>query len=76
MLEHRGMVQVEGVTYRVRSVSDRYEVVRLLDDQRVGAFGLEPRLRLLEQAIATELLLNVAREAMRRCIACRDRRRA
>ena len=40
----KGMVQVAGVTYRiVRVERGMYDVVRILDDQRVGQFRTIPR---------------------------------
>lgn len=40
----KGMVQVTGVTYRiVRVERGMYDVVRILDDQRVGQFRTIPR---------------------------------
>ena len=37
----RGMVQVDSITYRiVRFARGTYEVVRLLDDQKIGTFTL------------------------------------
>lgn len=40
----KGMVQVVGVTYRiVRVERGVYDVVRILDDQRVGQFRTIPR---------------------------------
>lgn len=39
MLHSMGMIQVKGVTYRITCVGrNEYEVVRLLDDIRLGSF--------------------------------------
>ena len=59
------MVQVDGLTYRVVQVaSEQYEVVRILDDLRIGSFlvgGAIPPLRLDGQR---DVVSEVAREAL------------
>ena len=41
----KGMVQVAGTTYRiVRRERGHYDVVRILDDERVGSFRSIPHL--------------------------------
>ncbi|HEY1535237.1 MAG TPA: hypothetical protein VGF76_14520 [Polyangiaceae bacterium] len=60
----KGMVQVAGSTFRiVRVTRGHYDVVRILDDARVGSFWLEPSLRVSECA-SGELLREVARCAI------------
>ena len=59
----KGMVQVSGVTYRiVRVRAGQYEVVRLLDDVRVGAFALGMQAQAL--CGAPELIREIARVAL------------
>jgi hypothetical protein len=41
----KGMVQVGGTTYRiVRVERGHYDVVRILDDERLGSFRARPKL--------------------------------
>jgi hypothetical protein len=72
MVAKAGMVQVAGVTYRVARLRRRYDVVRVLDDRTVGAFQVAPSLELVESVIPGETLREIAREALRRCIAYRE----
>jgi hypothetical protein len=59
----KGMVQVSGITYRiVRVRAGQYEVVRLLDDARVGAFALGVRAHV--SCDAPELIREIARVAL------------
>jgi len=60
------MVAVRGSTYRIVARGDRHDVVRVLDDQLVGAFRHRPSLRVLESKVDTDLLLAVAKEAQKR----------
>jgi hypothetical protein len=64
----KGMVQFQGKTYRVAKVSrGRYEVIRLLDDRRIGTFESTPRLRVepegVEPAFLHELALTALKQA-------------
>jgi len=60
----KGMVQVAGTTFRiVRVTRGHYEVVRILDDTRLGSFWREPRFAVSESA-DRDLLLEVARCAI------------
>ena len=60
----KGMVQVAGSTFRiVRVTRGHYDVVRILDDARVGSFWLAPSLRVSDGA-SGELLREVARCAI------------
>jgi hypothetical protein len=61
----KGMVQVFGRTYRIVQTESGHDVVRLLDDCRVGSFRCEPTLTIIDSRIAPELLRQVAREALR-----------
>ena len=45
----KGMVQVSGTTFRiVRVAHGHYEVIRILDDTRIGAFWSTPTLSICE----------------------------
>ena len=60
----KGMVQVSGTTFRiVRLTRGHYDVVRILDDTRIGSFWCEPSLAVSESPHA-ELLREVARCAI------------
>jgi hypothetical protein len=62
----RGMVLVNGATYRIARLGDRhYEVVRVHDDTRVGTFRTGPRLEVFAEKIDGETMLLVARAAVR-----------
>lgn len=61
----KGMVQVAGATYRVVRVSEgQYEVVRLLDDQRVGTFSNTPTTGVTVRGLDEGLMLAIARAAI------------
>lgn len=61
----KGMVQVHSVTYRiVRVRAGHYDVVRLLDDVRVGAFSLGSRHQIVIEGDAPEVVREVARAAL------------
>ena len=61
----KGMVQVQNVTYRiVRVRPGQYEVVRLLDDVRLGEFSLGARVEALCQGAAPDLIREIARAAL------------
>ena len=61
----KGMVQVSGATYRiVRLGPGEYEVVRLLDDARVGTFRSFPRVEVLTSQIEANLMRLIARAAV------------
>lgn len=61
----KGMVQVHSVTYRiVRVRAGHYDVVRLLDDVRVGAFSLGSRHETIIEGDAPEVVREVARAAL------------
>ena len=60
----KGMVQVAGSTFRIVRVSrGQYDVVRILDDARIGWFSNEPTLSVSEGANG-DLLRAVARCAI------------
>jgi hypothetical protein len=61
----KGMVQVEGQTYRVvRLGAGSYEVIRLLDDAHVGTFQSAPRVEVLTHTIDPIIMLAIARAAV------------
>ncbi len=61
----KGMVQVHSVTYRiVRVRAGQYDVVRLLDDVRVGGFSLGTGREPLIEGDALQVIREVARAAL------------
>jgi hypothetical protein len=61
----KGMVQVLGSTYRVvRLGLGVYEVVRLLDDAKVGRFRTVPHTRVESTAIAQNVMSEIVRAAI------------
>jgi hypothetical protein len=61
----KGMVQLDGVTYRiVRVAAGSYSVIRIRDDQDVGSFRTAPALGLEARLVAAEVLREVARLAI------------
>jgi hypothetical protein len=62
----KGMVQVAGVTYRiVRIERGTYDVVRILDDQRVGQFRTIPRVEVTASVSTDETIAEVAKAAVK-----------
>ncbi|HET9954851.1 MAG TPA: hypothetical protein VFQ61_10120 [Polyangiaceae bacterium] len=60
------MVHIRGTTYRVvRLKRGAYDVVRVLDDCRVGSFSLAPHFKTLPLCIDDELMRAIARAAIR-----------
>jgi len=61
----KGMVLVGGKTYRiVRLEPGQYEVVRILDDARVGTFSTQPKLLVTSHTIELTLMTQIARSAL------------
>ncbi|HEX2674229.1 MAG TPA: hypothetical protein VHM25_25305 [Polyangiaceae bacterium] len=61
----KGMVQVHSVTYRIVRVRvGHYDVVRLLDDVRVGSFSIGTRQETLIEGDSPEIIRAVARAAL------------
>jgi len=61
----KGMVQVHSVTYRiVRVRPGHYDVVRVLDDARVGMFSLGTQCEAIIEGDAPEVIREVARAAL------------
>jgi hypothetical protein len=61
----KGMVLVNGATYRiVRLASAHYDIVRISDDTKVGAFKSAPRLEVTAASIDHGLVREIARTAI------------
>jgi hypothetical protein len=61
----KGMVLVDGATYRiVRTSRAHYDVVRISDDTTVGAFKSAPRVEVLSSTIDQKVLREIARVAI------------
>ena len=61
----KGMVQVEGTTYRiVRVKRGHYNVVRVLDDLSVGSFSAGSSVVMTPDGVSDELLREIARVAI------------
>jgi len=62
----KGMVQVAGVTYRiVRIERGQYDVVRILDDQRVGQFRTIPRVEVTAASAPDNTMAEIAKAAVK-----------
>lgn len=65
-MQVKGMVQVGGVTYRiVRIERGMYDVVRILDDQRVGQFRTIPRVEVTGATTSAETIAEIAKAAVK-----------
>ena len=65
-MQVKGMVQVAGVTYRiVRIERGMYDVVRILDDQRVGQFRTIPRVQVTAASAPDETMAEIAKAAVK-----------
>jgi hypothetical protein len=61
----KGMVQVDGTTYRiVRLKRGHYKVVRVLDDVSVGTFSVGTTFEMAPEGIDGELMREIARVAI------------
>ena len=61
----KGMVQVQGTTYRiVRIKHGEYSVIRVLDDVTVGAFTSIAAMQVTSHAIDASVLREIARLAI------------
>ena len=64
--EKRGMVTLDGITYRIERLAPKtYAVVRVSDDLDVGTFKTVPELRVFAQGIDPALLEMIARTAVK-----------
>ena len=62
---HKGMVSVDGITYRIERIASRkYGVVRLNDDVHVGTFTTGRQIQVSPEGIAAGLLEMIARDAI------------
>ncbi len=62
----KGMVQVAGTTYRIiRAVSGQYEVVRIIDNRRVGTFVTDPKLQVTSHTVERSIMMDIALSALR-----------
>jgi hypothetical protein len=60
------MVEFSRQTYRIMKINrGSYEVVRILDDARVGTFDVSPKLVVYPMGVSHELLMQVAMTALR-----------
>jgi hypothetical protein len=60
------MVQFGGATYRIVKVEKgRYDVIRILDEVKIGHFETVPRLRVHPQGVPEKLLLDISLTAMK-----------
>lgn len=61
----KGMVQVEGTTYRiVRLKRGHYNVIRVLDDASVGTFSVGSSFEMAPESITGDLMREIARVAI------------
>ncbi|MET0791486.1 MAG: hypothetical protein ABW061_08185 [Polyangiaceae bacterium] len=61
----KGMVQVDGTTYRiVRIKRGQYKVVRVLDDVSVGMFSVGTTFEMAPEGIDGDLMREIARVAI------------
>jgi hypothetical protein len=61
----KGMVQVAGTTYRIiRLRRGQYDVVRILDDQRVGQFSTGTSVEVSPELVDYGVLREIARVAV------------
>jgi hypothetical protein len=62
----RSLIRFGNVTYRIgRLRHGEYEVVRILDDVRIGTFQSEPQLTVTSSSIHPAFILSIARAAAR-----------
>jgi hypothetical protein len=61
------MLSVRGATYRVSKVCDHtYEVVRIIDDHRMGTFEANPGLCVTTEGDDSSLVREIAYRALKR----------
>jgi hypothetical protein len=67
MPDVKGMIQHEGATYRIVKVGKgKYDVIRILDEIKLGSFETIPKLRVQPQSIDDEkLLLSISLNALK-----------
>jgi hypothetical protein len=65
-MSRKGMVLFQEKTYRLVKLSPgKYEVIRILDDLRVGTFDTVPRLRVMPEGVDAEFLRELALAAIK-----------
>ncbi|HVR20473.1 MAG TPA: hypothetical protein VMS65_12270 [Polyangiaceae bacterium] len=65
-LAFKSLIRFGNVTYRIgRLRHGEYEVVRILDDVRIGTFGCFPELTVTSSSIHPAFILKIARAAAR-----------
>jgi hypothetical protein len=63
----KSLIRFGNVTYRIaRLRHDEYEVVRILDDVRIGTFACLPTLTVTSSSIHPAFILSIARAAVAR----------
>src|SRR5882762_8904911 len=66
MSDVKGMVQVGGATYRIVKVSrGKYDVIRILDEARVGSFETVPKVTVQPAGVSEKLLLEISMTALK-----------
>jgi hypothetical protein len=66
MADVKGMVQFDGATYRIVKVErGKYDVIRILDEVRIGSFETVPKLRVHPVSVAEKLLLGISMTALK-----------
>jgi hypothetical protein len=66
MPDVKGMVQVAGATYRIVKVAKgKYDVIRILDEERVGTFETFPRVKIDPVGVPEKLLMEIALTALK-----------
>ena len=66
MPDVKGMVQVDGATYRlVKVAKGKYDVIRILDEERIGTFETFPRVKTHPVSVPEKLLMEIAITALK-----------
>ena len=66
MPDVKGMIQFGGATYRIVKIEKgQYDVIRILDEVKIGRFETVPRLRVHPEGVAEKLLLDISLTAMK-----------
>ena len=65
-MDCKGMVQCSGKTYRIMKIgAGSYEVIRIIDDVRMGTFDVSPRLQVRPEGVPHKVLLEIAMTALK-----------
>jgi hypothetical protein len=66
MPDVKGMIQHEGATYRIVKVGrGKYDVIRILDEIKLGCFETIPKLRVYPENVEEKLLLDISLTALK-----------